>query len=109
MQFVQRDIAGELQRLIRQLGCTQTDVAKQAGVSQSTISRVRKRGYSGHGAGRERIERFLDENALKLHKTVAKIPSVLNLALEEVWDKTPAHAQLLARVIRATSGLGPKK
>jgi predicted transcriptional regulator len=108
MRFVQRDIATELKRLIHRLGGVQSDVAKKVGVSQPTISRVLKRGYSRRSKGRERIEKFLSKNASKLNKP-AKIPTVLNLALEEVWDKTPGHAQILAGVIRATNGLVPKK
>jgi transcriptional regulator with XRE-family HTH domain len=106
MQFVQRDFSGELKRIMKVEGIKQPQLAKQIGISQSTISRVLKRGYSRQGPGRAKIERFLDETALKLHN-VSAFPTDLELAVREVWDKTPAHAQILAGLIRATRGLVP--
>jgi predicted transcriptional regulator len=106
MLFVQRDLATELKKYMRNAGLGQSDLAVKIDVSQATISRALTRAYSRKSLARKKIERFLDKNASKVHKS-SVIPEDLKLAVQEVWDKTSNHAEMLAKVIRATQGLGP--
>ena len=106
MHVVQRNFATELKWVMAAEGVGQAELAERIGVSQSTICRVLKRGYLRRSLARSQIERFLDATALKVHKKRG-VPPALESAVQEVWDKTPTHAHILACLIRATRGLVP--
>ncbi len=100
------DIRAKLLFLMERQGLGQTEMAKVIGVSQSTICRVVERGYTRQSKARKLIESYVEENASQLH--IERIPSEVSAAVIRVWDKTPTHARLLARVIRSLNGLVPK-
>lgn len=91
----------------------QKDIARKAGVHQSTISRIK--------AGEKRVR--YSKGLRKLCK-YARIPIEIEIpasppdptgneelmrALAEVWDGSIAHAKALARLIRDTKHLSPSR
>ena len=82
MQFyrvLQDEIQTKLQMLIDSKRLRQTDVAKDIGISQSTISRVLSHGYSNQSKARDQIEKYLSKHALNMH--IHAVPAEVVAAL----------------------------
>lgn len=91
--------------LMQNLGVDQEGIAKLIGISQPTVSRILGKGRKGQCKSQRRIDEFIQKNAYKMHKK--ELPDELCSAINGVWDKTPAHARILAKIIRSLSGLVP--
>jgi transcriptional regulator with XRE-family HTH domain len=104
---MQQDIGGRLRILMEVGGLGQEEVARAARVSQPTVCRALQRGYSRRSKSRQRLEKYINITELKLHKKT-KLPTEVSSAINQVWDKTETHAQLIAKVIRALEGFVPR-
>jgi len=105
---MQEKDAGELvKRLLQDKQLTQTELAKKAGVDQSTVSRViRNQNTVRQGRSKAKLLVFA-RKALRgdLDKGEGKILT----AFKSIWDGSEEHASAIARVIGATADLQPKK
>jgi len=98
------EITRDLNRFLADQPESQADIAKKAGVNQSTVSRVQM------GEPRARVSKGLRKlcnyaNIPIEIESLASPPdprgnSDLMSALAEVWDGSPAHAKAFARLIR---------
>jgi hypothetical protein len=103
---LQDEIKAKLQVLIDSRRVRQTDLARDIGISQSTLSRVLSKGYHNRSRARDQIEKYLSEHALNLH--IDAVPPEVVAAVDAVWDKSDIHARELARIIRSLDGLRPR-
>jgi transcriptional regulator with XRE-family HTH domain len=80
---------------------TQKQLAQQARVSQSTVSRARSAEVRRQGRAHARLLTYIHEQSREdLH-------TALRQAIDRTWDRTPKHAQALARLIAASAELWP--
>ncbi|WP_026960501.1 MULTISPECIES: helix-turn-helix domain-containing protein [Aliagarivorans] len=78
---------------------TQVEAAKELGVSQSTISRVRQKNWKTRGRQVEKLIKIFDlDYYLKPDPAKSK---VLMSALSDVWDGSDAHAKALSKALRS--------
>ena len=97
----------ELSDYMAKNGLSQAALAKQAHVSQATVSRALQRFPKKHS---EAICRLCNYAGIELSNdklsTGLGIKSVLT-AFENIWDGSDAHAEAIARIIAASRGLRP--
>lgn len=94
------DVSYEIETLLRREGISQAVLAQRASVSQSTVSRARSRVPLRRSKQYERLCSYI-------HKELETImlPGTARDALAEIWDGSPAHAEALAVLIRASGEL----
>lgn len=85
---------------MRRNAISQARVAREARVSQATVSRALARPSLREGPARSRLFIYLQKSSPHPEKALD--------AIEQVWDGTPEHDGALARLIEASSDLGPK-
>jgi hypothetical protein len=95
----------EVRAFLDGAGISQTELAKRASVSQSTVSRAIALAPARRGAAREKLFTFI-HNELGADSSIGRAEPVLT-AFRQVWDGSDEHAAALAGVIRATAGLRP--
>ena len=85
---------------------SQSRLAEEAGVSQSTVCRILQGKGVRNGSARRKLFIYaeIEEEALD---EAAGFDAVA-AAFREIWDKSDAHADAIARVISSLSGLVPK-
>lgn len=83
-------------------GITQDEVAKEAGVSQSTVSRRARWEPRRRSGAQARLHGVMQQHAVDGGRPV----EVLD-ALQEIWDGSAAHAKALASLLRASGELWP--
>lgn len=88
-------------------GLTQADLAKQAGVSQASVSRALKSDLIRHGRAWRRLFSHIRQEGSPEGDTLTGKDQVV-AAFTQIWDGTPAHAAAVAKLIEATEGLGPR-
>jgi transcriptional regulator with XRE-family HTH domain len=88
-------------------GLSQTRLAEQARVSQSTVSRALRRVPDRHSQARFRLSNFthITESTFE-DRAKGGIKQVVD-AFDEIWDGSKAHAEAVANVIEALAGLRP--
>jgi predicted transcriptional regulator len=96
----QPDDTQEVRDFLNQEGCTQKELAEQAGVSQPTVCRALARTPARSTQAHRKLMHFIREHAAP--------PTTVALAVEQVWDRTPEHDAALAALITASSALWPK-
>lgn len=96
-------------QLFKELGLTQTDIAKAINASQSQVSRV----LGGRFARRTRlfdeICRYADSIELGVSVEAVRSNEELLSAVAQTWDGSAAHSRALAAVIRSLAVLGTSK
>jgi len=85
------------------LNMSQEDIARAAGVSQATVSRVLRRSSQRSGRAYRRLRTYIQEADAS---RVKEIPHVAE-ALRRTWDGTDQHAAALAELIDASAKLWP--
>lgn len=105
------DLSRDLMQFLADYQGAQEDLARKAGVHQSTVSRIKG------GETRVRLSKGLRKLCkyakIKIETEIPASPqdptgnTDLMSALAEVWDGTAAHAKALARLIRDTKHLSP--
>src|SRR5262245_23371721 len=105
---MQEKKAAELvKRLLQKNQLTQVQLAKKAGVHQSTVSRVtKKKKVDRQGKAKARLLKYAG-NALS-GKLATGEDKILT-AFKSIWDGSEEHAAAIARVIGATADLRPSK
>ena len=97
------ELGPALEALMQRDGISQSEVAKMAGVSQSTISRAIARRPMRNGAARTRLVVFMQQRA-----SSAPGPAAAFDAVREIWDGSGEHAVALAKLILASGELWPR-
>lgn len=94
------DMSATITALLARRGITQGDLAREANVSQATVSRA----ISGKAirGGRARARLFIYIHSLP------PAPQRAIDAVQQVWDGSGAHEDALAQLIRASGELWPK-
>lgn len=86
----------------------QEDVAKNAGVSQATVSRALKTGLKRRTMARDRLFRYIQKE-LGTHTFNDQGRQKVVDAFGEIWDGSDAHASAIAKIITASKGLRPSR
>ena len=94
------DLRAAIRAYMARESVSQSEVARRAAVSQSTVSRGLKRQPVYSGRARAKLVMFMQKQA---KGTTAPIQTALGL----VWDGTDAHADALADLITASGRLWP--
>lgn len=79
---------------------TQKELANEAGVSQSTVSRIERSLPVREGQARNQLFAYMQEV-----RAVTNDAEPALTAVRETWDGTEAHAEALATLIRASHSL----
>jgi transcriptional regulator with XRE-family HTH domain len=103
---MQQETAATVRAFMRERGCGQQELAKNAGVSQATVSRVLTQVSQRAGKGRRRLFKYIESEYWRQSGSGAA--DVTN-AFQRIWDGTPEHALAVAKVIDALEGLRPLK
>jgi transcriptional regulator with XRE-family HTH domain len=93
--------SSEIRALMRTRGLTQAELAREAGVSQATVSRALQHPTIRTGQARARLFNYIQ-------KKRPRLPEVAAAAIATTWDGTDAHAQALAELILVSGQLWPK-
>jgi len=103
----QQDAAILVKRLLQEGQLTQAQLARKAGVHQSTVSRVMKKTTSiRQGTANRKLVNYA---RTALSGELAKGENKVLTAFKSVWDGSEEHAAAIARVIGATADLRPPK
>jgi transcriptional regulator with XRE-family HTH domain len=97
------DVGRTLDDLMRRRQLTQSQVAKDAGVSQPTISRVLLRSPKRRGAAYRRLCIYIQEQ----QQADKSAPEDVLDAVRRIWDGSESHAAALAELIEASKRLWP--
>jgi DNA-binding MurR/RpiR family transcriptional regulator len=84
---------------------SEATLAKQAGVSQSTVSRAIAGVGVRYGAARSKLFTYIHNHSIAVppKKGVQRVVT----AFERIWDRTEEHAAVVARIIDALESLRP--
>jgi DNA-binding LacI/PurR family transcriptional regulator len=101
-----KDARELVKRLLRERQLTQTQLAKKAGVHQSTVSRVTgKKKTVRQGRSKAKL---LGYTRKELSGELAEGEDKILTAFKSIWDGSEEHAAAIARVIGATADLRPQ-
>lgn len=98
---MQRNLATklvELRESRQREGISQTELAEELGISQSTISRRERKPPQRHSEATYRLCNYAET---KLRKAKASDKRVTQRSFDEVWNKSDAHAAALSKIIEA--------
>ena len=98
---------GRIRECMRENGWSQAELAANARVHQSTVSRALEGIAARHSKARHRLAVFVEQRqrAGKVSKEFG--PKRVMKAFNKVWDGTDAHADSIAKIIGALAGLRP--
>lgn len=94
------DVMEEIEVVLDRLGCTQTELAQLAGVSQATVSRARNRVPVRKSSQHRRLCSYIHEEIARIQRD-----NPAQDALERIWDGSQEHGEALAALIRAAGEL----
>lgn len=94
---------------MREQDLSQAELAKRAKVDQSTVSRALKGQPIRRGAAKARLYRLAKINAYAELSDAGRGRQHVLAAFERIWDYSEEHAEAIAKVIEATSGLRMRK
>jgi lambda repressor-like predicted transcriptional regulator len=94
------DVSAAISDLLLREAITQKELAKRAGVSQSTVDRVLDRRPRRQGKAYRKLIIYMQKHA-------PEIPPEAAHALGSVWDGSRAHDRALASLVRASEELWP--
>jgi transcriptional regulator with XRE-family HTH domain len=89
-------------------GLNQPSLARAAGVSQATVSRALNSMVLRRGRALLKLLAYIGSTSSKNPPSVAGKKRVAR-AFEQIWDGTPVHAEVVARIIEGLSGLRPSR
>jgi len=95
---MQRRPAEKLRAFRQEKGLSQAEIAKNAGVSQATVSRRERKPPQRHSDANVRLCSYADKVIKK--RTIAD-QRAIKKSFDEVWNKSEAHAAALSRIIEA--------
>jgi len=91
----------------RHLG--QVELAREAGVSQSTVSRALSGAPLKHGRARSKLFTYAQLEDPNQQMPPKKGPQRVMTAFKRIWDGTEDHANAVAKIIDALEDLKPAK
>jgi len=91
----------------RHLG--QVELASEAGVSQSTVSRALSGIPLKHGRARSKLFTYVQLKDPNQQMPPRKGPQRVMTAFKRIWDGTEDHANAVAKIINALEDLKPAK
>ena len=94
------DVARELNALLSRQGISQAELARRADVSQSTVSRALRNAPERKSTSYARLCGYIRKEVDQI-----PLPASARDAFAEIWDGSPAHAEALAKLIRAAGEL----
>ena len=89
----------DLRNLRRKEGLSQAAVAKDAGISQSTVSRRERKPPQRHSDATYKLCSYAEKEFGK--QGVAGGKKGVQKAFDEVWNKSDAHARAISKIIEA--------
>lgn len=92
------DYASLIRSVMRSRGLTQQQLAREAGISQATVSRALEQPTVRMGRARRALFNYI-------HKHQPAVPEVTASAIAQTWDGTDAHAKALAELILVSGKL----
>jgi transcriptional regulator with XRE-family HTH domain len=98
MQLDSAQKLGDLRKLRRKSGVSQQSLAKQLGISQSTVSRRERIPSRRHSDATMRLCKYADTNASSLRNVDRR---AIHKAINEVLRKSDAHAVALSEIVEA--------
>ncbi len=101
----QERLAHALRSLMQEKRLSQQEIAFHANVSQSTVSRALRGGTKRQGRGTARLFTYM-QNEIG-HEWALDGKDKVVKAFESVWDGSNEHAAAIAKIIKASEGLGP--
>src|SRR5579862_7868661 len=101
---MQEGAADTVRQFMEKAGLSQSQLAKQARVSQPTVSRALSRQPGRSGRARNRLFNFIQK---KSSASGGQRQGVVMQAFERIWDGSAVHAEAVAKVIDAMQGLKP--
>lgn len=96
-----RLLASSIANVLQHEGISQAELAKRAGVSQSSVSRALRGPGKRHGRAHALLVTFMHQGGS------SHGPARVQEAFQRVWDGSEEHAEALARIIAACEGLAP--
>jgi predicted XRE-type DNA-binding protein len=97
-----------LRAYLKQQRITQAQLANRIGISQATVSRAMKQTPIRQTQQGHRLFNFMQEVGM-IGRPPPLVEQLVLGAFVEVWDRSEAHADAVARIIKATEGLRPVK
>lgn len=101
-------LAKDLLTLIQSKHLSQESIAKEAKVSQATVSRALRGRLERRGRARTRLFNYIHQESQNEELSGTGKEKVIK-AFENIWDRSEEHAAAIAKIIRASSGLLPRK
>lgn len=95
------DSGGTVRAFLARHGLSQAALAREAGVSQSSVSRAMTGRAFRRGRARSRLFVYMQQ------AEAAAQPALTLTAVSETWDGSEAHAEALAKLILASRELWP--
>lgn len=99
-----QDLKSALRAYMDMSRLSEQDLARAAGVSQSTVSRALNATAVRRGKARARLFKYCGINEYLEH-TPDRVREVVMGAFERVWDRSDDHAAAIAKVIDALADL----
>lgn len=96
-----QQIAERLAAYMRHKGVNQAQLAQEANVSQSTVSRILNGRRVRSSEALVRLSRILHENAYPAPDGDNAGRERILSAVDNVWDGSAEHAEVIARVVEA--------
>jgi hypothetical protein len=100
-----QDASSQLREFMRRKGLNQSQLARLATVSQSTVSRALSAAWR-RGAAQQRLFIYADIAPPSSPRMRGGRRQVIR-AFDQIWDGSDDHATAVAKVIDALSGLRP--
>jgi predicted transcriptional regulator len=98
--------AETVRQFMEKAGLSQSQLAKQARVSQPTVSRALSKEPGRSGRARNKLFIFIHN---KSSSNGGQKQGVVMQAFERIWDGSAVHAEAVAKVIDAMQGLKPSE
>lgn len=93
----------------KELGLTQLKISQETGLSQSQVSRLLDGKSCRESKGFDRVCRYVFSYTPSISQRRILRQTDLMMAIAEVWDGTPSHADALATILRSLKLLhGPR-
>lgn len=106
---MQEDSLSErLRSFMEERQLSQKRVADAADISQSTVSRALKGHFERQGGAKSKLFTYI-QNELLNEELSGKGKDKVVRAFESIWDRSEEHAVAIAKIIKASGGLLPRK